>query len=67
MRRSIWRGKLATQDRKPEEFEAEIVEVDGKLALLKHEGLNVTEISPHQVNGESWMKALADLRGPKKR
>ena len=67
MTKSIWRGKLSTQGRKSEEFEAEIVETESRIALFRRDGLNIKEISPHEVSGEAWMKALVELRGPHKR
>lgn len=66
--KTIWKGKLTTtQGRNPEEFDAEIVQdCNGELVLFKCLGLVRVQISPHEVDGESWMKALVELRGSHK-
>lgn len=56
----FWKGTLALCDRTSEEFEAEIVEGPNGPAILKHKGLGVEEISPHQVNNEYLLKAVAE-------
>jgi hypothetical protein len=56
----LWKGTLALNGRTSEEFEAEIVEGPNGPAILKHKGLGVEEISPHQVNNEYLLKAVAE-------
>lgn len=60
--KSIWRGTLAVGAQMAEEFEAEIVITDdGEPRILKHDGLRTDAVSPHQVRGDYWLKAIAAL------
>ncbi len=54
----FWKGLLALNG-DSEEFEAEIVEGPNGPSILRHKGLGVEEISPHRINNEYLLKAVA--------
>lgn len=57
----VWSGKLATGGRVADEFDAEVVLLDGNAHIVKRNGMTSTEISPHQVRGDAWLNAFAAL------
>ncbi len=62
---TIWKGTLARGGRLSKPFPAELVRVDGSLAIIERFGLNTIEVSPHEVSGQAWMEALAGAAQPK--
>ena len=61
----IWQGILATGGRKAEPFDAKIVVgEDGELHVLRTQGVNVEEVAPPMIRGDSWLAALTDVTAP---
>lgn len=44
-----------------EEFDAEVVLLDGIAHIVKRNGLTSTEISPHAIRVDYWLPAFAAL------
>lgn len=57
----IWKGELARGGRKPKSFAAEILDVDGTPTIVERHGVEVKYVSPHDINGTSWLDALVAL------
>lgn len=57
----LWSGTLSRGGHKPEPFNAKVVEYQGEFKLLEQKGLATVEVSPHEVDGETWLNALAVL------
>lgn len=55
---TIWKGTLERGGRAPEPFAAEIVEFEGKSVITERRGVEVKAVSPHEISGDSWLKAL---------
>jgi hypothetical protein len=59
--KTLWTGTLARSGRKPVEFQAEIVDVDGAPEIIERLGINVARVSPHEINGAYWLKAMVSI------